>query len=240
MALVKIYNEPIKIEISDTALFVDGAERKPDIRHLSKMLEVFATAERSMPVATALYYMYRNVYSAFNMRYDITIIPANMIGNEFVKTYGHYHPIAEDNLSYPEVYQVLQGSAMFMMQSKNSDASVNVIAATAEKGDVILFPPNYGHVSINKDSDTLILANLVSNDFQSIYEDYELYHGAALYYTADGLVQNTNYVIRSSERIIAAEINKKYDFECKDILTEFYSDPAKFEFLKKPSLLGKK
>ena len=46
------------------------------------------------------YLMYRNVYkisdrgniTQLRLRFDLTVIPPAVIGNEFVKTFGHNHP----------------------------------------------------------------------------------------------------------------------------------------------------
>ena len=48
-----------------------------------------------------LYYMYRNVarcedrriIERHGLRFDITLIPPGMIGQEYNKTVGHYHPV---------------------------------------------------------------------------------------------------------------------------------------------------
>ena len=189
-----------------------------------------------------VYYMYRSVYSNIEMRFDITYLPARMLGNEFNKTYGHFHPVAEKEtaLSYPEVYQVLHGQALFLLQKKNQDGSVNVLAVDAKEKDTVLLPPNYGHVTVNPSSeDGLILSNVVFNGFESDYEDYAFNHGAAYYYTAEGLIQNTGYVVKQFERIGANSLNLKYGFFCDDLLGEFAKDPEKFRFLEKPSLMFK-
>src|SRR3989304_871257 len=74
----------------------------------------------------SLYYMYRDVrervdeekIKANKLRYDLTVILPRMIGREFNKTYGHYHPA-----SYPEVYEVISGRALYLLQKhdKNDD-----------------------------------------------------------------------------------------------------------------------
>jgi glucose-6-phosphate isomerase len=43
-----------------------------------------------------LYYMFRGVDKKGDVRYDITEIPGRLIGEEFVKTKGHYHVIIKN------------------------------------------------------------------------------------------------------------------------------------------------
>lgn len=149
-----------------------------------------------------LYDMYREVHlseeelqkmRSIRLRYDITVIPAGMIGPEYVKTAGHYHPCPEnckEMLSYPEVYQVIRGTATYLLQK--NDLS-DFIIVKAKEGDVVLIPPNYGHVTVNADNEKLVMANWVSDAFSSEYEPVRDKGGLAYYITEDGIIQNKNY-----------------------------------------------
>jgi len=230
------YKSPIKIEFWD-GLYVNGEKRTFSPRMLSKLNEVLLSPvypEEDIPI----YLMYKDIYSSNNLRYDITVIASKMIGKEYARTYGHSHPKAKDGYGYPEIYQVLFGEAKFILQKTNKDGNTNVILVSAKKGDVILIPSDYGHVSINTSNELpLFLANVVSNEFSSIYDKYKSNRGPAVYYTKDGVVQNTNYLINNIETISVSEINKRYNFTCSDLLEDFYKNEKKFEFLNKPSLL---
>ena len=108
-----------------------GKRREPDIRRLSDMREVvfdqswLATAEDF-----ELYYMYRDLFLSRgdgeklreqNLRYDITIIPPGMLGREYIKTAGHYHPLVPGgSVTYPELYEVLEGKALYLLQRPGS------------------------------------------------------------------------------------------------------------------------
>lgn len=225
--------------MKSTELLITGGKTERSIRKLQMMQdvligEVFALTEEEFNI----YYMYRSVYCKNNIRFDITLLPSRMLGKEYTKTYGHYHPKPKyEDLAYPEVYQVLRGQAAFVLQKKNNDESVEVILIRATEGQVILFPPNYGHVSINTGEKDLILSNLVYDKFESDYSDYKAYRGAAYYYTEDGLLQNTNYVVKNFQVLEPKDINKKYGFFSDDLLKEFYKVPEKFDFLKDPRLL---
>jgi len=95
-------------------------------------------------------------------------------------------------VGYPEIYEVLEGQAHYLLQSRTLDDIV-LIAACA--GDLVIIPPGYGHVSINPTPDeTLVMANIVSTAFESDYREYEERHGAAYFELCSGdLEKNPQY-----------------------------------------------
>lgn len=137
------------------------------------------------------YYMYRNVHkigdeemlSRENQRFDLTVIPAGNLGQEFIKTSGHYHPVKEGTVvEYPELYFVVSGQATYIMQKRSKTGTIeDVILARVGAGETILVPPFYGHVTINELDETLVMANWVEANFSSIYGDFEQKRGAAYY-----------------------------------------------------------
>ncbi len=135
-----------------------------------------------------LYYMYRGVKQKDNLRYDITVIPSRMLGQEFVKTKGHEH---SDN--YGEVYIVLEGEGIYLMQKYIKGNVKDVYAVKAKNGDVVIIPPHYSHVTINPSETDLKTANWISENCQSSYQLFEKMEGACYYYTKNGWVKNVNY-----------------------------------------------
>ncbi|MBN1170481.1 glucose-6-phosphate isomerase [Candidatus Micrarchaeota archaeon] len=230
-----LYETPIKIELIDNLIFVNGTQHPRDVRKLAQMKDVVmgnASGNEDQ------YYMFRDIYKNNKIRFDITVIPAGNIGDECPKTYGHYHPKSPGGPGYPEIYQVLNGSAIYLLQKMNSNETADVMIVDAKKGDVVLIPPDYGHVTINNGEEDLVMANLVYDGFSSSYGDFKSNRGAAYYYLkSHEIVQNTNYIINKNERIISKDLNSRYDFGAKDLLEELHSDPKKYEFLEKPGLL---
>lgn len=175
-----------------------GKTREPDIRRLFDMKDVIfdqnwlAGAENF-----ELYYMFRDLFLSRgdgdklrdqNLRYDITIIPPGMIGCEYMKTAGHYHPQAPgSDITYPELYEVLEGEALYLLQS---DDLSDVVAINAAAGDKVLVPPNYGHITINRSNKTLKMSNFVARDFSSLYGPIKEKAGGAYFFTQDGWVKN--------------------------------------------------
>lgn len=183
---------------------INGNKFSPTLRTLSDMktvaydLKWIATAQ-NIPS----YWFFRNVYvnetdkkilKARRIRYDITVITPNSLGVECSKTKGHYHPeVPGTRVTYPEIYQVLSGEGKFMLQCGDKEV-LDVIFINAEKGDVVVVPPNYGHVTINESNKPLKIANLVCSSFSSIYDTIEKRRGGAYYKLINGIiVQNTHY-----------------------------------------------
>lgn len=162
----------------------------PDIRSGAEIQSVLA--DPTCPCAGPLYEMYRGVcrnaadkewLATHQIRYDVTRIPPKTICREWIKTKGHYHPVSPDGQAYPEIYEVLEGAAYYLLQKRDLS---DIALVRAEKGDLILIPPGYGHVTINPTSSTLTMANLVSSAFASDYLPYEQMRGSAYYIFADG------------------------------------------------------
>lgn len=170
---------------------VDLKKLTPDIRYAKDMKEAIMNKEwLKNHENDELYYMYRGIEEKDSLRYDITIIPAKMMGNEFVKTKGHYHVS-----SWQEVYTVLEGEAIYLLQKRDQNGNIeDVYAVKAQKGDFIIMPSFYGHVTINSSkTQNLKMANWISPDCKSEYSDYENLQGACYYYTENGWIKNENY-----------------------------------------------
>ncbi len=169
----------------------------PSIRRAGEMQSALKDQECQVDPDTPLYFMYRNLawddtdqahLAAQHVRFDMTIIPPGVFCGEYVKTKGHYHPNAPDGAGYPELYQVLEGEAHYLLQKEDLS---DVVVVHAKAGESVFIPPGYGHVTINPGSDELVMVNLVSDAFASKYETFEERHGAA-YYECEGSVWEKN------------------------------------------------
>ncbi|MDE4907337.1 glucose-6-phosphate isomerase [Methanogenium marinum] len=198
---------------------------EPSVRTVGDMECVLADRDGvELDSTTPLYYMYRDlamnetdreVLSRQNIRYDITVIPPVVLGREYVKTKGHYHPDTSSGIGYPELYQVLAGEAHFLLQRKDLS---DVVTVAASAGEYVLVPPGYGHVSINQGKEALVMANLVSNQFESEYAVYEEMHGGAYYAqkkkengSGNVWTQNPVYLSASPIRALSARDTPELD-----------------------------
>ena len=210
----------------DYNLILEGEVVRPRVRRKKEMAPVLWRAD---DVDEDMYYMYRGVFlkrdrevfERHRIRHDITLIPSKKVNGEYNKTLGHYHPG-----DYPELYEVVRGEALFLMQSRDYK---HLVIVEAREGDQVLILPGYGHVTVNVGEGALIMSNLVFWDFESDYKPFVEKRGALVYVTEHGLVRNESYdldfeiVRRSGRRLFSSNIYE-----------EFLRGPEKFAFLKEP------
>ena len=140
------------------------------------------------------YTVYRNLGAVPELaRYDITVIPARKVGQEFSKTFGHYHRGPQSDL-----YEVLDGHAYFLTQRyENNPADIKeAYIIEAAPGEKAVTPPNFAHLAINIGDKDLVLANWVGF-VEYDYETIKKYAGGC-YYVLDGgnnieFEKNPNY-----------------------------------------------
>jgi glucose-6-phosphate isomerase len=126
-----------------------------------------------------------------HLRFDVTCLPPGDLCGEFVKTKGHYHPENPSGVGYPEVYEVLSGIAHLLLQSRDLQ---RIYLVSAERGEIVVVPPGFGHVTINPGPAELVMANIVATCFESDYSFYEEHRGAAYYELVSGdLERNPHY-----------------------------------------------
>jgi glucose-6-phosphate isomerase len=191
----------------------DGPLPAPRVRTIDEIRGVLM--DPSCECREPLYFMYRNLSKTREdgqwlreqgLRYDVTVIPARTLCGEYVKTKGHHHPENGKGMPYPEIYEVLDGEAHYLLQTRSAD-DVRLIRAV--QGDRVLIPPGYGHVTINPGKATLVMANIVSNLFDSDYSVYERLRGAAYFELPGGrLVKNPCYPEAAGIRSMKASDQK--------------------------------
>jgi glucose-6-phosphate isomerase len=213
--------------------------RKADIRWLYDIKDVIYDTEwLKLQDNFEVYYMYRdlhknkidyNIIKQNNLRYDITIIPPKLLGSEFIKTAGHYHSI-------PEVYQVLEGKATYLLQKIKLDNEhvEDFIVIRSEKGDSVIIPPNYGHITINESKEILKMANWIYRDFLSEYNFIKKMKGMAYFLTTKGFIKNLEYKNTPDIRYLKPTNFSEYGFEKNVDIYELIKDVNKLKFLINP------
>jgi len=227
---------------------------KPNIRYLAEMKELLFDQEWAKTAPDLeLYYMYRDLSEnekdkkeiiKKELRYDITVIPFIMLGQEYNKTAGHDHPLApKTNLTYTEIYEVLQGEAIFLFQDSCGDEIKNVYAVKAKKNDKVIVMPNYEHLMINASEKELKTANWVCRNFASnIYKPFRKKHGFC-YFALKNDSQEINWVKNKNYTLIPdlefLEPNKwleKFKIDKEKELYSLVKNLKKLNFLKNPEL----
>lgn len=152
------------------------------------------------------YYMIRGGKDKKN----ITVWETGLIGNEYIKTYGHYHVGDLD-----ETYWIINGEGIVLLQTRKKDSSGNPIdgeiesfyAITVKMGDSLFIPSGTAHLVVNTGKTWLVTADDSPVNFEEAdpaslpghadYEPIKKLQGFAYYcIEKDGkpeLVKNTHY-----------------------------------------------
>ena len=218
---------------------------KPNVRMLFDMKDVIYDREWLSGAAnTELYYMYRELslskkdallMKENDLRYDITVIPPRMLGCEYVKTAGHYHPLVPGtDTTFPEIYEVLSGKARYLLQKPDGEGIEDVVLIEASEGDKVIIPPGYGHLTINASNKVLRMANWVARDFESLYLPIKEKGGGAYFLLDEGIVKNPQYDFVPEIRSLKPANLKEIGLQKNKEMYGLVRDIGKLEFLTKP------
>lgn len=258
----------INLSLSGLPLFWDSEEnclhfgealqeKDPDIRYLKDMVKVLYSknGEAVEDPWRELYYMFRDLclprdkdlFDERRFRYDITVLLPGSVGEEYIKTAGHYHPEKEGTgVTYPEVYEVLNGRAHYIFQQpvelhdpqKGLD---EIVAVEAGPGEKVVVPAGFGHVTVNPFPEPLIMSNLVADDFASVYEPiYSM--GGAGYFELFSEEENTPVFVPNLNYSPLPRLKfcRAMDYTALSLskemplYTAFIENPQGFSFLKEP------
>ncbi|MCS7263958.1 MAG: hypothetical protein NZ805_03905 [Armatimonadetes bacterium] len=243
-----------QLEIGDEVL-----HEKPAVRLISDLKPVMKNPQANTP--NWLYWMYRNVrlpkhekqISESGLRYDLTVFNPGVLcidgkakdGDEWNKAAGHYHPYARSGVTFPEVYEVVYGQVMFLLQFVDDVFAIppkvnRFVILEVQAGDLVVIPPNCAHIAVIPNADEpVVTSNWVARAFDSQYTPIRLMKGAAYYIVKSGegytWERNPSYPEAPEPEVV-----KGYDWEKKNLPTgipayeAFFEDPKAFEFLVKP------
>ncbi len=162
---------------------------KPDIRYLKEIKSILYDKNWGKKAANVkLYYMYRGVKEKDGLRYDVTVIPPKMLGEEYVKTKGNHN-----SNHFPELYGILQGRAFLFTQRRKGSKATSVSVFSMKKGDWVILSPKDEVITINPTRKLLKTANWVAQKNINLYKGLEKLKGGSYYYTKKGWVKNGNY-----------------------------------------------
>lgn len=154
------------------------------------------------------YYMIRGGKDKKN----ITVWETGLVGNEYIKTYGHYHVGDLD-----ETYWVINGEGIVLLQTRKEDSSGNPIdgeiesfyAISVKAGDSVFIPSGTAHLVVNTGKTWLVTADDSPVNFEEAdpaslpghadYEPIKKMQGFAYYVVEKDnkpeLVKNTHYKV---------------------------------------------
>lgn len=122
------------------------------------------------------------VFSEHGVRHDLLLLRSGRLGREFVKTWGHTAS-CEEGESCPEVYGVLHGHGLFLVQqlAEQPAAHGDVRWIEAQPAQKVIVPADYGVVIVNLGLGPLVLSRLVAAEAWPIHRLYDEMQGAAYY-----------------------------------------------------------
>lgn len=245
--MTKLEKLGLQIKYTKKGLFFDKNTTKPSFQEKNYFTYKNFFENQNLDNNKVLYYIYRNVsllkdsriFKLEGIRYDLTLIFPNNIGREVIHTIGHFHKKSRDGITYPEIYQVIRGQAIFILQSKDARKFYYVLTKTNDK---IIIPPGFGHITVNKSNSPLIIANLFTNKKNvSDYSVFKKHHGPKYYPIQTNknikFEKNRNYNTKigcKAIKIIPKIPNKFIERKSNTIYEDFIKNPHSFEFLTKP------
>ena len=231
---------------------MDLTKLKPNIRYLAEIQELLFDQNWAKTASDLkLYFMYRDlsmndkdrqIIEKAGLRYDITVMPFIILGQEYNKTAGHDHPLVpKTNMTYPEIYEVLAGQVIFLIQDSQGDNIKDVYAVEAKKDDKVIIPPNYEHLMINASDEEIKTANWICRDFGSnVYKPFREKHGFS-YFAVKGPTneiewrKNLNY--QDTPELRFQEPNhwlNKFKIDKNKEMYSLLKELKKLDFLKTP------
>lgn len=224
---------------------------KPQIRHLNEIKDVLYSQKWANQAPNLeLYYMYRDLSENESdkekivekgLRYDITVLNPVMLGKEYNKTAGHDHPLVSNtDITYPEIYEVLEGKVIFLLQDSENDKIKDVYAIKAKEKDKVIIPPNYEHLIINHSKERAKTANWICRNFSSnIYKPFRSKHGFSYYALKEdkkiSWIKNKNYSsIPELKFLEANQLLDEFKIKKEESLYNLVNDLDKLDFLKAP------
>jgi glucose-6-phosphate isomerase, archaeal len=255
------------IETSGLPIFIDESSFNLEFRggltcagsgkKQAKQLKGLLYAEDGMNGDDFCYGFYRDIlfekdralFQKYDFRYDITVIMPGTVQGECKKTSGHYHGyIKGQPYPYPEVYEVLDGKAVYILQKvKNFDHDdeepviEDLKAVFVEAGQAIIIPPYYGHCSINVGNGPMVFSNIAVISCPLLYEPIQRKHGLSEYVLKNGgktvFVPNTNYQNIPMIHTVFPKENPSLGIKFgKPVYESFINSPEKFNFLLNPAM----
>ncbi len=258
MQALKMFGFPVGFNAADDKLVLleDDVRFEESARKFSKGM-FGLLADDSYSVEDEPYYdFYKAIcrkgdldkFEARKLRFDSTVIMAGCAGGEFKKTAGHFHcQIPGGNMSYPELYQVIKGTAVFVMQkvddeNKTGEKMVveDCIIAEVPAGEAVVIPPGYGHCTVNVGYETMVFINLVSCDSMNAYDSVKASQGMSCYIMQNGsggftVKKNPRYDFACEPKIVVPRDNATLGIK-KDlpVYTAYLRQPDGFDYLNAP------
>lgn len=187
------------------------------------------------------------IFKENGIRFDSTVIMPGKTGKELKKTSGHFHnPIRNEIHSYPELYQVISGTALFIMQKAASHTDIplvieDLILAEVQAGETIVVPPDYGHATVNIGKTPMVFVNLIADQCTNYYGSVAESNGMSVFILDDGktgykAVKNDKYVCDVLPKIVKPSNSPGLNIiQYEPAYRAFIAQPEKYHYLLDPA-----
>ncbi|MBA7538359.1 hypothetical protein ES705_30634 [subsurface metagenome] len=120
--------------------------------------------------------------------FDVLLINPIILGNECAKTISYYTSFADNGFHYPEIYQVAEGYAEFLLQKPETkhEKVKDAVMIRVQRFEILLVPPSYGVTIINPSDRKTVIARIRARSVEEIKVEFERTKGACYYRISDG------------------------------------------------------
>jgi glucose-6-phosphate isomerase len=201
---LELDTEALGIATGDGIRFDRAVRRKPQMQAV--LMEPEAIGDNA-----ELYYnfvmesagIHAGVFHGCNLTFACVLLPPLKIGQEYVKTHGHYHPVMPGStLAYPEVYTHYYGKLYLLMHRRIDDDPARLddcVFYEMQAGHSVTIPPGYLHVLINPSNEPALMGGLYCPDSYPEYQPVIQMGGAAFYVVSSNgkekVVENSRYQV---------------------------------------------
>ncbi len=210
-------------------------------RHIARSLEVLRPflADPDAEGPRFPYHVYEDVLSRpdqawvlqMGIEVSIAVILPGVLGSEWIKTAGHFHrPVQRREL--PELVEVAHGQGTIILQlMRTPDRVAEIVTLSVARGDWVVIPPGYGHVSINSGPKPLILTHVRSRAVHLEYEEMARHRGAGYWFGPEGHWINKSYEeVPELKQFVASRLYAR-PFGNESVYRAIRRQPEYFKFL---------
>jgi glucose-6-phosphate isomerase, archaeal len=224
-------------------LFVDETAARP----LQRLQRVALDPSKCVPPDRPLYWMYNGIgpidarprIKATGLRYELTLMYPEPIGEECAKTLGHYHAVyPRDTLGYPEIIEVQHGTGYFLFFNLDyrTRQSTFAMATLATAGDKLVIPPNLFHGAVVVGDEPLLFADLLPEDINPVYQHIAHVGGMSHVYLRDGQWRANPRYAETGPLLITKAIDRPELGLTRDrpLYDLFMKEPERLQWLRQP------
>ncbi|UJG39839.1 MAG: hypothetical protein K9W45_08215 [Candidatus Heimdallarchaeum aukensis] len=173
-----------------------------------------------------------------DVRFDIFVILPGFHSGEFNHIPGYYRNYADNGFHFPELFQVVEGYAEFLLQqpAEKHEKVKDCILYRCQVGEIVTIPPAHGVTIINPTDKKTVVIRLRARDAESIHEHYNMTRGACYYREQnDKWIFNSNYEEIATMKLLPTQ--KKWKVFQKEIpiYQSFINNTWSQKFLLEPN-----